>query len=165
MAEALSLYRVECSAAGAVSVELVPVTIDPKEGVFFVLARDAEHAGRLAMRLYQLADNRRRRARYAAEGKCPYCARPQDRKPGGRCSVCLARHTQETKRARKRDRGIAVTKPDPKVARRERREAEDQALRRDILEEVDTKWSELGTVGFRVWLRRELRALRERSVA
>ena len=69
------------------------------------------------------------------------------------------------KRRKARAQGETLPKLDKRVARQERRTADAAAMRRDILEEVDAKWAELGTVGFRVWLRRELRALREKAVA
>ena len=138
--------------------------------VFFYLATSGKEAGRLAFRAYQLADNRRRRAEYLAAGKCQWCGRPNDRDAKARCSVCLESHLRSGRRVRAIERGDVVEPIDRRKAVEANREAERDALRRevrlDVLREVDAMWRNASNAWVvRQWLRKELEALAGKEVA
>jgi hypothetical protein len=138
--------------------------------VFFYRATSAKEAGRLAFRAYQLADSRRRRAEYLAAGRCQWCGRPNDRDQKARCSVCLESHLRSGRRARAIERGEVVEPIDRRKTVEANREAEREALRReirlDVLRELDAMWRNASNAWVvRQWLRKELEALAGKVVA
>lgn len=158
----LAWFRCELAADGTL-LSCRRVEASSKDGtrVFYRQARSEKDAGRLAFLAYQRMHNKRRRRQYIKEKRCPYCGRPQDREAGKRCSVCLKNHATDNARAQARKLGEEVEKPDPKVARKERREVEDQAIRLEVLEEVAASWKKHNNVwSFVVWLRGEIKRLK-----
>lgn len=166
----LCWYRVEIGADGKIDPHRI-TAVDHADhdlgGIFFVKATSAQEAARLAFRLYQLADNRRRRARYTAEGRCPYCGRAQDRATGRRCSVCVEAHSAAGKRQRAKARGEVVEKPSTYESRQRNRETEREAHRLEVLREVHRRFlAAQGDRGaFARWLLKEIEALAGREVA
>jgi hypothetical protein len=137
---------------------------------FVVQAHSAVEAAKLAWRKYQLRDSRRRRAAYLAEGRCQWCGREQDRKPGQRCSVCHDALKGYRKRANAKARGEEVPPPDTLATRKRNRELEradiERSIRAAVLDEVRMAWARAEDVDtFARWLRAEILKARGKAVA
>lgn len=158
MTDPLLWFRVETDGAGKVlSVTLVESAGDDSRRVFFVKALDegaAEAAGKIAFNAYYRKRQRAHRAKLRSEGRCD-CGRALD--AGGKvCKFCRKRSRLYDARAEAKKRGEVVQPLSRKETRDARRFDEAAAFRREILEEVDRKWRELGTLKFRIWLRRQI---------
>jgi hypothetical protein len=134
-------------------------------GVFYVPARNAESAAKLAYNAHNAALLRARRAQYAKEGRCR-CGRPQPERAANdprlgekRCDVCLKKQSEHNKRRALREKGVDIPKPDRRTAIAARRVEEADILRLSVLKEVDEVWRAKGAVGLRIWLRKELARL------
>lgn len=161
----LGWWRVEVGVDGK-GTDIKAVDRREKDGVqvFYVQARDAKHAGRLAFNAYSAARMAKKRAEWAKAGLCTKCGRKRDA-DGKWCATCLEKKVAENARKGARRRGEDVPTPTRLESLERRREDDRVTARLDVLEELDDIWSKRGTVGLRQWLRKELARLRQRQVA
>lgn len=131
--------------------------------VVIVQAHSKQEAEAIAYRQRQRMAQRHRRTRLRAEGKCD-CGRARDL-PGKTCSHCLKTQKDHTARYLARKRGEVVPPVSKAPAFAARRAEQAEAVRLEVLEEIDRQWTRLGTAGFRLWLRREIRSLKAKEVA
>jgi hypothetical protein len=160
-------WRVELSESGKVlkcSEAIEPPVKPGCASIFYVLAVDQAAAERAAFNAYCAANNRRRRARYDAEGKCR-CGRPRDTE-FKRCSACLALDREHDERYKARKRGETVPPRDRLAVDARRKQNEAQQARLAVLREVEQAWLEASTNKlFTAWLKREIEAITGRRVA
>jgi hypothetical protein len=163
--DGLVWYRVRLDRAGKVtSCEQVDSTGDAGMFVFYVRAKSLEAAGKLAFNAYCAANNRRRRARYAAEGKCR-CGRERDGDTL-RCSECLAKQPVYEERRKAKLRGEPVAPLNVAETYAKRRESEAAALRLAVLMEVREAWRDQPNNGaFTRWLTGQIEAIAGKRVA
>jgi hypothetical protein len=162
-------WRIEVDADGkVVACVQVAESGDASHDVFYVQAATRSEAGRRAWNAYCKVNQTRRRAKLAAEGKCPWCGEKNDRPKGRRCRACLLRDSkyERDRRARARARGEDVPAPDRSVAIAARANEERRRIRLTILREVRTAWRDAeSTLAFIQWLRDELEQLGEPAQA
>ncbi len=150
-------WRIEVDAAGkVVSCEQVELKERDQACVFFVEAKDRAQAGRRAWNAHCKVVQRRRRAQLHAEGKCPWCARENDRSQG-RCSECQKKDALYSRRRNAKARGEEVPDLDRTVAIAARAHVERKELRLKILTEVSESWARFATHDeFARWLASEI---------
>lgn len=120
--------------------------------VFFVRCPTRYEARQRAWNAYCKIRQRARHERLTAEGKCPHCGRPNDRR-ASRCSICLEEHNVRSRRKRAIARGEVVAIPSRAEAVASRASDERRALRLAVLTEVQENFQRSGTVGqFVRWL-------------
>jgi len=160
-------YRVEVSDSGkTVTIKKVERRENDTSDVFFVLAIDEKQAGRKAFNEYMRVAQARRRAKLIAEGKCPWCSRKNDRGSGKRCSICLRSNLGYEARRRARVKGEDIPRPDRAVAVEKRKSADREAIRADVLIEVQRAWTNARTHGqFSQWLADQVEAASGKKVA
>lgn len=137
MADKLRWYRVEYDAKGRqISKELAVSERDDTGLIFFVCARDANHADKLGRRQVQIAMQRARRAKNKLAGLCPDCGRP--RTDGFfYCQVCREGNDANRKRNLAKARGENVSdKPPKSVAHQKRLNADRARIRAELEVEV-----------------------------
>lgn len=140
------MWRVEFAGASVTSV--TEVTGEALAGWFIVEADSESEARQLGARRVWRELARVRKARYAAEGKCP-CGKPSDRDGKRLCSVCAMRRKQRR-----------VSKESPELAPPPIPEVKQPGARLRTLIEVRQAWLRTNNVGaFSRWLASEIAAL------
>lgn len=149
----MNWWRIEVDGKGkVVSCRKVEKAEKAHASVFYVQAETREQAGRAAWNAYCRAEVRKRRERYRAEGRCMWCGRPNDRDPGKRCSICLAKSKRHNARRHARARGEDVEPPDRVAALADRRQQDRLAIRVEVLREVRELLDELSGDDLKRWL-------------
>jgi hypothetical protein len=162
----LRWFRLEVDAAGKV---LSCVAVERAEhngrSWVYVQATDERAAHRIGLNAYMRDVMRKRRERLKAEGGCGWCGRKNDREPGKRCSICLAKESGYKQIQRDRAAGKPVASPDRKasVAAREVEKrtaavaAAAPSLRLSVLLEVQSAWQDCTTnKSFTSWLEQQI---------
>lgn len=166
MSQEQSWWKIVVGDDGKVkSCELVDHAEKNGRTVFYVQAGDEDTAARLAANRYYAANNRRRRARYEAQGKCR-CGRPKDSAEFKRCKVCrkLEAEHKDRHEARKRGEEVPLRSRVDQVQRRKADEAEQARLA--VLIEVQDAWlSQPTNRQFTAWLRQQIEAIAGKRVA
>lgn len=170
-----SWWRIQVDGAGkVVDCRVVESAEEDGADVFFVRASTRAEAGRRAWNAYTSRLNKRRRARYIAEGRCGYCGRAQDREPKKRCSVCLKKHAGHKARSDARLRGEEVAPADRAASIAARAEEQRQQIRAEsatstrlaVLLEVQEAWQgSSNNATFTRWIWAELAKIAGRRVA
>lgn len=176
--EAISWYRVEVTPSGkAITCERVASAEASDRMVFFVRASSPEEASRLAFNKHSAMLLKRRRQRYAAEGKCR-CGRARDTLGRKDCSECRKRDRLHDERHQAKKRGEVLEPLSAGQTALRRREAEAAAqraagrqegaaeMRLAVLREVQVAWREAPNNGsFTAWLAAQIEAITGRRVA
>lgn len=166
-ADSLSWWRIVVGTDGKVtSCEAVEERAPDSETVIYVQARNRAEAGRRAWNAYTSVQNKKRRAEYVKQGRCPACGRKQDRGAGKRCSVCLESHREHRARHDARQRGEEVAAADRSATIARRATDERKLLRLGVLREVEEAWRSANTnKSFTAWLNSQIEAITGRRVA
>lgn len=162
MADARRWWRIEVGADGKVVSCRQVEDVDAGQnggGVFYVKALNRADAGRLAWNDYCRRQQQHRHVELKAQGKCPYCGRPNDRTAGKRCSFCLSAESGRKKAKRATARGELVELPNRAASIAARANDERRELRLALLGEVREAFEQMSTVGeFARWLAQRIRA-------
>jgi hypothetical protein len=114
--------------------------------------------GRAVYNQYTKLAMRERAKRLKEQGLCR-CGRKNDRPGKTRCSSCVTRECGYSERRRAAQRGEPVPKLDRLQALTDRREADRQSIRRDVLIEVRAAWVRANSSDeFARWLKEQIEA-------
>lgn len=138
------------------------------QSIFYIEGATEEAVRELALKAYRAyfaAGNRKRRERYALEGKCK-CGRVREDADFQTCRACRSKRPLYAERHALREKGIEPPPLDRRVAVAERRNVEADEARLRVLEEVAHALNgSMSYAGFKRWLAGEIERLELRLEA